>query len=186
MIDYRWKMIKRVYKKKLDREYREGNIDEYTYLISILINKLDNYIVREAYIAKVLIFSEDKIERYKNINQIIDIYRKGIRKRDINNSMIYRISLKAGCINILAKNIYDAFRLRKIGHSSGYKYSKVYLLNEKYPLLRIEGTENIIIPLDHKIDTKLEKFLNRILPEFINRNIKRASSLIKNLEKLKY
>jgi len=186
MIGYRWRIIKKIYKRKLHREYIEGEIDEYTYLISILINKLDNFTVRKAYIAKISIFSKDKIEKYKNINQIIDIYQKGIIKRYMNkNSTVYEIILKAGCINILAKNLYDAFILRKIGHSSGYKYSKVYL-DKKYPILRIEGTENIIIPVDHEIDIKLEKILNKILPEFINRNIKRAFSLIKNLEKLKY
>jgi|GEM_PF-1084304 len=181
-----WNDFKKLIKDNLDKKL--GNKEQNTLLLSIYnsFNLIRGCILYEAFLLRINFLKNEKILKRKevwNIGQVHDVIR-GLKE----DSRISDAILAEGtCIKIFCENFNIAFKLRKIGHSSGFKYSKVYPPNKfRFPMVMIKSTERIYIPLDTSSIEYLSNLVKKISHEIIYKNKKRFLLLIEKIEKLKY
>lgn len=177
----KWTYFRKLVKNTWRIKHRMRNNDEYTWLLSVLINNLNSLVVRELFVSRLILFSNKKKHTISNIKLIESFEVDSVVK-------IYdKLLVMGGYIELYARDYNSAFSIRKIGHESGFKYSRVYPpLNSYFPRVKIRSTERILIPLVTERIEELGNMIRKINSEIISKNKKRTSLLIKKLEKLKY
>jgi len=182
----KWNDFKKLIEDDLDKKFR--NREQNILLNSIYnnLNLIQGCILYEAFLFRINFLKNKKILKRKevwNMDQIHDV----IRKLKENSRISDAILAEGTCIKIFCENFNIAFKLRKIGHSSGFKYSKVYPQNKfRFPMVMIKSTERIYIPLDKSSIEYLNNLVKKISHEIIYKNKKRFLLLIEKIEKLKY
>lgn len=131
------------------------------------------YAPSRGYIMKIICLSKSGQVQDYNIESLTDLH-------EIKFDCDY-INIRGSRIDVYSRDLEEAVQLRNLGHSSGFKYSKI-IFNNKIPKVIIESTENILIYSNENID----KLVIEISEEIFNKNLKRIKSLFKKIEKLKY
>jgi len=133
----------------------------------------ESYAPSKGYIMRVICSGKGGYGKRYDIELISDLHKIRFDHGYVN--------IRGSRIDVYSRNLEKAIQLRNLGHSSGFKYSKI-ILNNDIPKVIIESTENILIYPDEDVD----KLLLDISEEIFNKNLKRIKSLFKKIEKLKY
>ena len=181
-----WKSFKRKIMDPKAKKLCESEQNNPLCIIYTNLSLITGYAPYEAFLLRIN-FIKDKenvemvdILNFKQITMVLNKLEEIITLYDA-------VLIEGSCMKVFCKDFNMAFKLRKIGHNSGFKYSKVIPPHiYEFPLVEIRSTERIYIPIEKTSSEYFRDLFEKILSEIIYKNKKRFLSLIEKIEKLKY